>query len=102
MENFWQCTANGWRATALQFILGNNVAATNLWTLDVQRVVDAKPKTAGAIGSWSWRWSWQWSWRWSWRWSWQWRWAQDQLQPSSGIIFTVSAVTYLSPAVATG
>jgi hypothetical protein len=48
MENFWQrqCCA---LATHLQQLLGMNVAATNLLTLDVQPVVDAKPNTAGEI-----------------------------------------------------
>ena len=46
-ENLWQwCVL----ATPLQQLLGMNVAATNQWTLDVQLVVDAKPKTAGEIG----------------------------------------------------
>ena len=47
MENLWQwCVV----ANLLQQLLGLNVAATNLWTLNVQPVVDAKQKTAGEIG----------------------------------------------------
>ena len=45
MENMWQFCC--FLATLLQLILGLNVAATNVCTLDVQLVVDAKPKTAG-------------------------------------------------------
>ena len=46
-ENFWQWCV---RATPLQRLLGINVAATNLLTLDFQRVVDAKQKTGVIIG----------------------------------------------------
>ena len=46
MENLWQwCVV----ANLLQQVRGLNVAATNLWTLDAQPVVDAKQKTAGEI-----------------------------------------------------
>ena len=47
-ENFWQ-----WCVRAIKLFqrsLGINVAATNLFTLDFQLVVDAKQKTGVNIG----------------------------------------------------
>ena len=54
-----------------QQLLGINVAATNEFTLEVQRVVDAKPKTAREIVKFARRWMLWWDWvqyRSSWAW----------------------------------